>query len=588
MTPSRLQISAGRLRQVRLAVYVLILLLLLYGVQGLWRLRPDIGQPFAGAPVSWDRVTGFYVAGEVPWNWPGPQNGLKGLDKIVSVDGKDPYSFFKEEFRDKDLGELARFEIERSAERRIVSVPTSSFTIERLFEQYGFWFFAGISCAAASLLFIRTAQDEARIVLSLIFTTIAAALFSHGYAGSIHRFFFPFDPPTMIIWAGAFPLIGALLIHFAVVYPYPLRWFERRPYLRLVPFTWVLIVTTLLFVGRHWLFDKQLDSTMTNLSLATAGIGGIAVTVRPFWAFLQGKPGERKGALYLGSAWAVGAVLLIGVGIFPYIAHGATMIVTEILLPLCTIYPLMLVYAVRNTDFMEQLRQEIAEKDQFADEVSELRGIRERTLHEVADQLHDTVVADARGLQLWAGAMRKRLHSYLDPEEAEELEFLERTLHKVYADGRRIMEGAKPVDFAAEGLIQPLRRLVTQANAAGWWEAKVQCELSFDDRAVDPATAEDIYWIVSTALNNCRDHAGAQSIAIRVDRVDSALHVSVGDDGCGFSPLEATVTATGPGRRHLGLRNMHMRARRLNANLEIDSDSEGTSVRLMVPLGGER
>ncbi len=588
MTESRLQIGGDRLRQVRLVVYILALLFLWHGVRGLWRLRPDIGQPFAGVPVTWDRINGYMINVEVPWNWPGPQSGLHGDDNVIHIDGQDPYFFFKRDFRDKRAGDTVVYDVNRRGQLLTISVPVGIFTFERFFEFYGFWFLAGVSCAVASVLFIRTATDEARVALSLAFLMIAAVFFSHSFAGCVSHYCFRWPLLNALIWHYGYPIIGALLLHFALVFPRMPGWLARRPRLRYLPLSWALALGTVYFLGNTWFLERPPIDIVWNLFLFTISFGGIVVTLRPIWSYFRPGTDGRGWAVTLGSVWAVGVILLMGVGVLPFASHGGTMILTEILLPLCMIYPLMLVYAVRNMDYMDQLRKEIAEKVQFADEVSELRGIRERTLHEVADQLHDTVVSDARGLHLWTSAIQKRLRSHLDLDEAEEIDFLERTLRKIYADGRRIMEGAKPVDFAEEGLTQPLRRLVSQANSAGWWETEVRCVLNFDDRAVDPQMAEDIYWIVRTALNNCRDHARAQNVAVQLHRVDSVLHVLVGDDGCGFSPLEEALTSADPDRRHLGLRNMYVRAQRLNADLEIDSDSEGTSVRLVVPLGGER
>lgn len=117
----------------------------------------------------------------------------------------------------------------------------------------------------------------------------------------------------------------------------------------------------------------------------------------------------------------------------------------------------MLTYAVKNAELIGQLRREVALEKQLEAEAQELRGIRERTLHKIADALHDTVVSDVRGLQLWLAGMRQEQPKNADTDPTD-LNFIEETLSKIYEDARRIMEGAKPVDFAVEGLLDSLKR----------------------------------------------------------------------------------------------------------------------------------
>ncbi len=572
------------LRPVRLATYAATLLLLIFGFRGVWRFRKDIDQPFIGVPVSWSRLPGYDINVEVPWNWPGVQHGLRGGDDVIFINGKDPYYFFQEDIFKIQPGDNVTFDTLRQGERIHATVPVTLFTWERWFEIYGFWFLAGLSCALAAVLFIRSAVEETRIVLALTFSTIASAFFGHGYAGVIHFGGFRWWLSGSIAWSYGYLLIGALLLHFALTFPRPPRWLRQRPRLRFIPYMWAFSIGTVYFLGSAWFMTKRQDEMILNIVMATISFGAIMVTLRPIWSYFRPGPEGRQWAATLGPVWSVGVVLLLGVGVLPFVTHGATMILTEILFPLCLVYPLMLVYAVRNIDLIGDLQEEIEAKKRYADEVTELRGIRERTLHEVADALHDTVVADARGLQFWLTALVPRLREQVSPRDISQLTYLKNTLQKIYTDSRRIMEGAKPVDFARENLRRPLQRLVAQANAAGWWEREIAFYADPAVDRLDPATAEDIYWIIRTALNNCRDHAGATQVTIHLELHDGRLNVTVADDGCGFSEGDVDLLGEDLSRRHLGLRNMRMRAQRLNADCDVDSGAHGTAVRLSLPI----
>lgn len=577
--------NTSNFRRIRLACYIFTLFFLVLGFRGLWRLRPDIGQPFGGVPISWDRLNGFNVNVDVPWNWPGPQHGLRGGDKILRIDGQDPYRFMQQGFAGKALGEDVTFAVQRDDKQLRISVPVGAFAFERFVEFYGFWFLAGITSLLSSFFLIRNATDEARIVLALALLAASAGFMGHGYSGCISHFCFTWDAPSSVTWHYTYPAMGVLLLHFALVFPRPFRWLENRSPLFFLLYVWAFVIGTLYLLS-NWFFEPAMNTLVFNLVLGTLSVGAISVVVRPGWSFFRPGPEGREWTLMLGTVWAVGVLLMLGVGVLPFATHGTTMILTEVLLPLCMIYPLMLVYAAYNVDLIERLHRQVRIKNQFADEVSELQGIRERTLHELADELHDTIVPDSRGLQLWFRALRRRLQPNLEPQDAATLVRIEQTLDKTYKDARRIMEGAKPVEFAREGLVQPLKRFIAQANKVGWWESEI--ELVADDDVdldrISPQVAEDIYWVVRTALNNCRDHAQANHVSVRLQFHGDALLVSVTDDGHGFSVAEARKLEADTSRRHLGLRNMEMRADRIHADLNIASDSQGTTIRLLIPL----
>jgi len=587
MAATYFPLSATRVRRVRIICYLVTLLLIIYGVRGLWRMRPDIGQPFGGVPINWNVHDGYVINAEVPWNWPGPQHGLRGNDRVVRIDGQDPYYFLRDAFQGKKVGDDVSYEIIRDGRRIQATVPVSLFSFGRFFEFYGFWFLAGVSCALAGALFVYTAMDEARLMLAVTFLVIAAAFFFHGYAACIHDNCFYWDSLSAVVWSYSYPTIGVLLFSFAMLFPAPPQWLVQRPGLRSFPFLWAFILGTLYFAGGIRLLDAQTHATVFNVVLATLSIGGIAVTLRPFWSYFRLEPEERGWAIRLGSVWAIGVMLLLGVGILPFVTNGGTMILTEVLLPLCMVYPLAFAYAVYNVDLIERLESQIQVKEQIADELSELRGIRERTLHELADELHDTIVPEARGLQFWALALTRRLQKYVAPELLTDLEFMKQTLQQIYQDSRRIMEDAKPVNFTEEGLTLPIQRLVAQANAAGWWESGIRLSVTPGTDCLVADVAEDVYWIVRTALINCRERVGVKGVAVRMERQDDTLLISIAEEGDGLMADDA------PGRdlnilgAQLGARNMRLRVERIHAKLNVTDSSRGLALLLTIPVSEE-
>jgi signal transduction histidine kinase len=93
-------------------------------------------------------------------------------------------------------------------------------------------------------------------------------------------------------------------------------------------------------------------------------------------------------------------------------------------------------------------------------------------------------------------------------------------------------------------------------------------------------TAAEVRCILGEALTNVSRHSGARSVQVALQVIDAVMAVTVTDDGRGF---ESAITRPG-----VGLRGMHERAQLIRARLTVDGTANGTKVRLLVPLDGDR
>jgi PAS domain S-box-containing protein len=98
-----------------------------------------------------------------------------------------------------------------------------------------------------------------------------------------------------------------------------------------------------------------------------------------------------------------------------------------------------------------------------------------------------------------------------------------------------------------------------------------------------PTIETACFRVVQEALTNVARHAQARQVWIEVRQHDSALLLSVRDDGVGFDMKAARAqTAQGTG---LGLMGMEERVRLLGGQLEIETGSgTGTEIRAWLPL----
>ncbi|QEC79572.1 sensor histidine kinase [Mucilaginibacter ginsenosidivorax] len=96
--------------------------------------------------------------------------------------------------------------------------------------------------------------------------------------------------------------------------------------------------------------------------------------------------------------------------------------------------------------------------------------------------------------------------------------------------------------------------------------------------AISGEKRRQVYLLVKEALNNIIKHSNAQNAFLAISLYKNRLHISIRDDGRGFVPDV---------RKHetMGIRNIYARAKRLNADLKIDTaPGKGTSISFKLNL----
>ncbi len=110
----------------------------------------------------------------------------------------------------------------------------------------------------------------------------------------------------------------------------------------------------------------------------------------------------------------------------------------------------------------------------------------------------------------------------------------------------------------------------------------VELTLPVDEPQVPVDTIRHLGYIVTEALTNVWKHAGVESAAVVVHRLNSQSMVQVVDEGRGFDPAEV-----GSGQTGLGLWNMRERAQEIGGDIDIRSSiGNGTQVTISIPLVG--
>ena len=92
-----------------------------------------------------------------------------------------------------------------------------------------------------------------------------------------------------------------------------------------------------------------------------------------------------------------------------------------------------------------------------------------------------------------------------------------------------------------------------------------------------------VFRVVQESLTNVHRHSGSTTATVRLEREADLLHLYVIDQGCGISP-EKLSSGQETATIGVGLLGMRERLRQLRGQLEINSNSQGTSVHAIFPV----
>ena len=126
-------------------------------------------------------------------------------------------------------------------------------------------------------------------------------------------------------------------------------------------------------------------------------------------------------------------------------------------------------------------------------------------------------------------------------------------------------------------LLAPLRHRSAQLLDANGIDCRWKVS-NIDTLELPPSQSLDLMRFLQEALTNVLKHSASQRVDVSVVRAGAELRLSVRDDGRGFAVED---TARGAGA---GLRNLRARARRLGAELQLQSRPGETQVALRMPL----
>ncbi|MBI3563156.1 MAG: GAF domain-containing protein [Gammaproteobacteria bacterium] len=213
------------------------------------------------------------------------------------------------------------------------------------------------------------------------------------------------------------------------------------------------------------------------------------------------------------------------------------------------------------------------EKSRLDDEANRLSIMEERT--RIAHELHDSLAQTLASLRFQVRVLDENLRTGDEPAVWHELEKIEINLDEAYAELRELITHFRaPID--KRGLVPAVQQLVNRFRNQTGIATFLQQEWNIVQL---PASIEvEVLRIIQESLNNIRKHSQAQNVRVILRSTPQGeCDILLEDDGIGMDINADPDTH----RDHYGLHIMAERAKRINAELRIESEpGEGTQINL--------
>jgi len=303
------QPSPRLLRLAGRCVPALILLSLLGGLLGAYRLAPSLGEPFPGFVVLWRKEYSIYTVSWVTLsNWSGPVAGMRINDRILCMDdyipgvnsavyGLNPrYAEHPCKNGGKNFGEIYRdayqsadptidFLVDRGGELKVIpNVPLVRFSLGMLLEVFAPAFLLGLAFLSLGWVVYRANPEiEINLIFTLAMLIACNLAFNTTLAGYINDHQFETSKLTLVQVVPWLAFFGVFTFHLIdlLTSPGPFSLaarFLRRPYYLLS------FVASLMGIVAFILKDSPINIPLTWIYiywiLVSGGFTGI-------WAILS-------------------------------------------------------------------------------------------------------------------------------------------------------------------------------------------------------------------------------------------------------------------------------------------------------------
>jgi signal transduction histidine kinase len=227
---------------------------------------------------------------------------------------------------------------------------------------------------------------------------------------------------------------------------------------------------------------------------------------------------------------------------------------------------------VRNADVLQQSAQ-------LRDLSRRLLQAQDDERRHIARELHDSAGQTLTVLGMNLAHLAQDVQD-LSPEVAKQVQDSEALVQQLHQEIRTTSYLLHPPLLEESGLVSALSWYIQGLSKRS--KLDIQLTIAEDFGRLPRDMELLVFRLVQECLTNIHRHSGSQTVSIQLARKEDAVTVDVEDHGHGMSPAKlAEVNSHSAG---LGIRGMRERLRQFDGSMNIESDSSGTRVSVIIPL----
>ncbi len=230
-----------------------------------------------------------------------------------------------------------------------------------------------------------------------------------------------------------------------------------------------------------------------------------------------------------------------------------------------------------HADLEKRVQDRTAELSAANESLWELSGqlqqLRDEERKQIARELHDSVGQLLAALSMNVAAVQAQAHK-LDPAAASAASENAALIQQMGKEIRTISHLLHPPLLDVAGLASALRWYVDGFSERS--NIKVDMEIPAEFRRLSEQMEITIFRLVQECLTNIHRHSGSETARIAIRQEGNSIVVQINDAGKGISLDKQLELSTG--RTGVGFRGMRERLRHFGGDLNIQSDSSGTTV----------